>query len=79
MNDLKKTTRLAVVSSFVLVGVLLQFGTQSKAVADRLLMFGIVLVGALVTIVAWTQCAKKYIDDAIDRKLSTSGREKQQS
>ena len=86
MDDLKKTTRLAVVCSLLVVGALLLFGdngARQPTAVDRLLLlivrFVTVLSMTCTTIYFWMQCAKKYIDHAIDRRLGTSGSETQQS
>ena len=86
MDDLKKTTRLAMVCSLLLVGALVLFGdtgaSQPTAV-DRLLLLIVRCVTVLsltwTTIYFWMECAKKYIDHAIDRRLATSGREARQA
>jgi hypothetical protein len=76
MDDLKKTTHLAVASSFALAGVLLLVG-QPEAMASLLIRCVSVLVLTYVTITTWVACAREYIDHAIDRGLATNDREAQ--
>jgi hypothetical protein len=83
MDDLRRTTVAAVLSSFLLVGFLLLFVInavrQPEARATLFVQQAFVLAWTCLTIRQWIRCARKYIDHAIDRRLAASGRERQPS
>jgi hypothetical protein len=74
MDELKRTTVGAVLSSFLLVMFLLLFVhnqvRQGETEVDRLVMSLFILLQTYVVVHLWVRCAKKYIDRAIDRKLA---------